>query len=164
MNVTEMLEQSHLKIIQVLDGLPEVAWEMPGVCGDWSVKDIVAHLSSYELVLISVLNVVSGQEPGASTRTFLPGSAEFNSVEVEARKYNTAQQVEDEYQQAQIQSFSLLAQLPSQTIEQPGTLSRLNTDRSLADFVRMVCEHSREHCEQIARFRESSRVKELADE
>jgi hypothetical protein len=30
MNVTDMLEQSHLLVIQVLDDLPEAAWDIPG--------------------------------------------------------------------------------------------------------------------------------------
>ena len=63
MNTVELLDNCHLKIIQVLDDLPELQWDIPEVCGDWSVKEIVAHLTSYELALAEALNTLSGQEP-----------------------------------------------------------------------------------------------------
>ena len=52
MNTSDLLEKGHLMVIQVVDGLPELQWDVPGVCGEWSVKDIVAHLASYERVIL----------------------------------------------------------------------------------------------------------------
>jgi hypothetical protein len=43
---------------------PEMAWETPGACGVWSVKDIIAHLASYERVLVDILTTFTG---GGST-------------------------------------------------------------------------------------------------
>ena len=156
MKITDMLDQSHLQVIQVLDDLPEAEWDIPGVCGDWSVKDIIAHLSSYEQVLIDMLNTLSGNEATASLRSFMSDPASFDREQVEARKYSTAQQVEDEYQDVQLQSSSLLARIPLERISQTGTVPGSGTDQSVADFIQMVSEHTRKHCTQIAAFREKS--------
>ena len=61
MNVTDRLQKNNLRVMQVVDGFPEAGWDMPGACGDWSVKDIIAHLASYEHVAIDVLNTFKGE-------------------------------------------------------------------------------------------------------
>ncbi len=47
MNAVDILKYGHLTVIQTIDGFPESAWDTPGACGTWSVKDIIAHLASY---------------------------------------------------------------------------------------------------------------------
>jgi DinB superfamily len=153
MNVTDMLEQSHLQVIQVLDDLPELAWDIPEACGDWSVKDIIAHLASYERVLIDALNTFSGAAPTPYLHKFLSDSAAFDAAEVEVRKYQTPQHIEDEYQELQVQSSALLASIPANTVWQTGTMPWSRTHRCLGDFIHTMCEHTREHCAQIVRFR-----------
>ena len=156
MNVTDMLDQSHLQVIQVLDDLPEVEWDIPGVCGDWSVKDIIGHLASYEYVLIDMLNTLSGNEPTASLRTFIDDPASFDDIQVASRRYDTAQQVEDEYQEAQLQSTALLTRIHPEHVSQPGTIPGLPANQSVADFIQTMSEHTRQHCVQIANSRQKS--------
>ncbi len=55
MNAVDILKYGHLTVLQTLDGFPESAWDTQGACGVWSVKDIIAHLASYEQVLVDVL-------------------------------------------------------------------------------------------------------------
>ncbi len=158
MNVTEMLDASHILVFQVLDDLPETGWDVPGVCGDWSVKDVIAHLSSYENVLIDALKTLSGTEPTASLHSYIDDATAFSSSEVEARKYDTAQHVEDEYQDLQLQSSALLAGISPAVVMRAGTLSWTGTDQTLAEFIQTMCEHTRKHCEQIADFCKSHKV------
>jgi len=116
MNTVELLDNCHLKIIQVLDDLPELQWDIPEVCGDWSVKEIVAHLTSYELALAEALNTLSGQEPPPYLTRLLKDGAKFNDEEVEKRRYRTAQHVLDEYNDIQVQTLSLLTAISSREI------------------------------------------------
>ncbi len=153
-----MLENSNLLVIQVVDNLNEVAWDMPGACGEWSVKDIIAHLASYQRVMIDVLNTFSGSEPTPYLLRWMQQHAEFNKAEAEARRYNTAQHVEDEYQDLQVQATSLLQQIPEATVQQKGTMPWYKQEYSLADFIDMLYKHSLEHCEQIKSFRASGRA------
>ena len=56
MNAVDILKYGQQTVLQTIDGFPNSAWETPGACGVWSVKDIIAHLTSYEHVLIDVLS------------------------------------------------------------------------------------------------------------
>lgn len=63
MNAVDMLKYGQLTVLRALDGFPESAWETPGACGIWSVKEIIAHLASYEQVLVDVLTTFLGGGP-----------------------------------------------------------------------------------------------------
>lgn len=156
-SATEILDNSHLYAIQTLDDLNEVEWDMPNVVGNWSVKDTVTHLASYEHLLLEILQSFVGQ---ASDRPYIAayrkGQESFNQSQVEQRKYETAQHVMDDYQDTQMQTSSLLVQIPVDKVEQEGTLpvSDTNPSGSLAKLVENLAEHSRSHCDQIRAFRQ----------
>ncbi len=154
MNATELLEKSNLLVIQTVDDLPETAWDIPGACGNWSVKDIIAHLASYEHIIVDVLSIFQKEQPTPYILQFLHQLDQFNKVEVEARKYETAQHVLDEYQDAQIEATSLLMQIPDEKVQERGTMPWYGEDCCLADFINRIYDHTREHCAQIARFRQ----------
>jgi len=62
-NAHDVLKYGNLTLLRTIEGLPEADWMARGVCGWWSVKDIVAHLTSYELVLVEVLTSFLGSGP-----------------------------------------------------------------------------------------------------
>src|SRR6266849_10432107 len=136
MNALEMLDDSHLMVIQAVDHLHELEWEKPGACGEWTVKEILAHLTSYELALIDGLNTFLGHEPTPYISGFMKNIQEFNAQEVEKRRYKMAQHVLDEYNDAQLQTGSLLAQIPTERIQQTGIVPGYDKNRSLNDVIK----------------------------
>ena len=48
MNAVDILKYGQQTVLQTIDGFLNSAWETPGACGVWSVKDIIAHLASCE--------------------------------------------------------------------------------------------------------------------
>lgn len=153
MNAAEVLDNSHLMIIQAVDHLPELEWDIPNACGVWSVKDIIAHLTSYEHVLVDIFNTFLGHEPTAYIYKFIHNGAEFNDEEVEKRKYALAFQVLDEYNDTQVEAVSLFAQIPAEKVAQPGTMPWYGPQRCLADVINIFYDHACEHCAQITAFR-----------
>src|SRR6266516_6064755 len=135
MNATELLDNSHLMVVQVLDNLNELEWDVPGVCGEWTVKEVLAHLTAYEHVLVDVLNVFLGNKPVSYRQQFLKRGETFNQEEVEKRRYDTAQHVLDEYNDMQVEAVSLLAQIPAELLEKKGTMSWYADDCSLYDLI-----------------------------
>jgi uncharacterized damage-inducible protein DinB len=154
MNPNETLDKSHQLVIAAVDDLPEAGWDVPQVCGEWSVKDVIAHLASYELLLVDVLKTFLGEKPSPYLARFARDGAEFNTAEVEARKYATAQHVLDEYNDAQVESMSLLGQVPAEMLRKTGTVPWYGVACCLEDVISSVYAHTREHCDQIVRFRE----------
>jgi Mycothiol maleylpyruvate isomerase N-terminal domain len=96
-------------VLQTLDGFPESAWDTPGACGTWSVKDIIAHLASHELLLVDVLTTLSGGDPTPVLDRFFELRGQFNDAEVSSRKEQTMQEVLGEYNDTHAQVMSMVA-------------------------------------------------------
>ena len=137
MNATDILKYGHLTALQAIDGFPETAWETPGACGVWSVKDIIAHLASYEQVLVDILTTFTG---GSSSSTpvlnsYIELGGQFNDIEVNRRKEKTIQDILAEFNDTHSQVMSLIANIPPETLRQNGTLPWYGMDYSLDDVL-----------------------------
>ena len=152
MNVAENLENAHLLVIQTVDNLNEGEWDIPIAENSWTVKDIVAHLASYEHLLVEMFETVLGTSSDTPYLTqYRTQYADFNRIQVEARGNHTAQQVVDEFEEVQADATALLARIPVETIEKKGTLG--DKERSLGDIVSNLTGHIQRHCAEITAFR-----------
>ncbi len=155
MNAVDILKYGHLTVIQTIDGFPESAWDTSGACGTWSVKDIIAHLASYEQVLVDVLSTFLGGGLTPSLTRFTEQGDQFNDTEVSSRKEKTMKEVLGEYNDTHAQVMFMVAQLPPETLRQTGTLPWYGAVYALDDFlVYVYYGHKREHSAQIAVFRD----------
>jgi hypothetical protein len=154
MNAVDILKYGHQTVLRTLDGLPEAEWETGGVCGVWSVKDIMAHLASYEHMLVEVLNTFLGDEQTPYLDQFRAGQG-FNDAQVALRKDNSAAQVLAEYEEVHARTMALVAQIPEETRRRPGTLPWYGMEYALDDLiVYQYYGHKREHMAQINVFRD----------
>jgi hypothetical protein len=154
MNAVDILKYGHLTVLRTIDGLPEAEWDTAGVCGVWSVKDIIAHLASYEHALIDILNTFLDGGPTPYLDEFR-GSEQFNDVQVARRKGKTVAEVLAEYNDTQAKTMALIARIPQETRRQAGTLPWYGMEYALDDFiVYTYYGHKREHCAQIDLFRD----------
>src|SRR5579859_4374706 len=143
MNAVDVLKYGHSAVQQAVNDLPDSAWEKAGACGFWSVKDIIAHLTSFEYVLKEVLMTIiegemHGSTPSAATphlNSFMESCAQFNLVEVETRKGKTAMEVLAEYDDTYSQVMSLITQVPAEVYRQAGMLPWYGMEYSLDDFI-----------------------------
>ena len=141
--------------VQAINGFPVGAWETAGACGVWSVKDIIAHLASYEQVLVDVLTTFLDDGPTPALSMFTEQGDRFNDIEVSRRKAKTIQEVLAEFNDTHIQVMSLIVAIPSETLRQTGTLPWYGMQYALDDvLVYMYYGHKREHSAQIAAFRD----------
>jgi len=155
MNGVDILKYGHLTVLQTIDGFPESAWDTSGACGVWSVKDIIAHLASYEHVLVDVLTTFVDGGLTPSLTLFLESGGQFNDSEVAVRKDKTVREVVAEYNDTHEQVMSLAARIPVETFRQTGTLPWYGMEYALDDFIVYTqYGHKREHSAQIAAFRD----------
>ena len=155
MNATDILKYGQPTVLSTLEGFPESAWETPGACGVWSVKDIIAHLASYEQVLVDILATFTNGGPTSALNTFIELGGQFNDSEVNRRKERTMQEVLAEFNDAHAQAMSLIMKIAPEALRQTGTLPWYGIDYSLDDvLVYMYDGHKREHSAQIAAFRD----------
>ncbi len=155
MNATDILKYGHQTVLQTIEGFPEAAWEEAGACGVWSVKDIIAHLASYEEVLVDVLSGFVRRLPTPYLDKFTELGGQFNDTEVERRKGRTVREVLDEFNDAYAQVTSLAVQIRPELFRETGTLPWYGMGYALDDvIVYMYYGHKREHSAQIAAFRD----------
>ncbi len=156
MNAVDILKYGHLTVCKTIDGLPEQDWQTGGVCGYWSVKDIIGHLASFEHVLVEVLSsfLEGGETPYLNQLNTVGGQA-FNDLESEKRKAWPVGVVLSEYNDTQAQTMELARRISAQTWTAVGTIPWYGAKYSLDDLlVYNYYGHKREHTAQIAVFRD----------
>jgi hypothetical protein len=154
MNAIDVLKYGHQTVLSTLDGLPQTEWETPGICGIWSVKDLIAHLASFEHVLVDVLTTLLDGGPTPYLEKYgTIGPLPFNDAEVALRQDKIIAEVLAEYNDTQAQTIELAARIPAETYRQNGTLPWYGSEYDLDDFIAYAYYgHKREHSAQIALF------------
>lgn len=62
--ILQALEETRQEFLAAVDGLSDSQMQEPGVNGDWTVKDIMYHISLWEAELVTLLwQVASGKTP-----------------------------------------------------------------------------------------------------
>jgi hypothetical protein len=80
------LENEREKFLDLIDGLSEEELLEPGVTGDWTIKDILSHLTRWEAELVKLLWQASrGQEPSMETIEGLLGTESEGVDQTNAR-------------------------------------------------------------------------------
>ncbi len=156
MNVVDVLRYGHQTVLQTLEGLSDSDWETGGVCGVWSVKDIIAHLASYEHMLVEVLSTfLDGGPTPYLAKAGEHGMAHFNDSEVALRRDKSPGEALAEYRDTQAKTMILAAGIAPDKFRQTGSLPWYGPEYDLDDFiVYTFYGHKREHCAQIAAFRD----------
>jgi hypothetical protein len=156
MNAGDVLKYGHLWVHKHLEGLTNEEWETPGVCGWWSVREIMAHLTSFEQVLVEVLNSLISSQPTPTLDQYKTMRGDkFNEVQVNQRKDKSPSQVLEEYDRLHEQVRQLMPKIPLATLRQAGALPWYGMEYDLEDFlVYTFYGHKREHCAQIAMYRD----------
>ena len=153
MNSVDVLKYGHLTVLKTLENFPESEWYTTGACGYWSVKDLIAHLASFEQILAEVLNNLI--EPGSTPYLdlFASQGINFNDNQVNQRGELSMQDVLDEYKAAYERVRGAAVRIPQGLWRQNGLLPWYGEEYDLEDFVVYTFyAHKREHCGQIAVF------------
>lgn len=151
MNITELLKSGHQTLHKAVEDLPKAAWEQPGACGDWSIKDIITHLASFEAVLLDILRQLTDQDAATPTLDrFFADVSGFNEKEVQARQAQSVASVLGEYNENYAEVMRLIEHIPPDRLLQNGVLAWYGDAYDLEDFiVYTIYGHKREHSAQI---------------
>jgi hypothetical protein len=153
MHPLDILKYGDSFMQRTLAPFPKAEVYRSGACGRWSVKDLVAHLGSFELVLEEVLGSLLEPGPTPLLELFSSPSVNFNDSQVDARQDDSYETVLAEYQQAYVSVLALAAKLPPETWTHTGLLAWYGAEYDLEDFiVYSYYGHKREHCGQIQVF------------
>jgi hypothetical protein len=155
MNALDMLKYGDRTLMNAVKGLPETDWEIPEALGYWSVKNIIAHMTSFEIFLAQVLSTFLGEDSIPLFEEMKQYGDGFNDEQANRRQgYSVGEQL-DEYKQTHRQVIELAAQIPAETYRQNGTIPWYGKDYCLDDFIVYTnYAHKREHAGHIDVFRD----------
>ena len=161
MNASDILKYGNLTVLRTLEEVPQSEWETPNVCGWWSTKHILAHLNSFEHILVEVLgSFVGDQATPALNQLQSMGGQGFNDFQVEIRKNKTPAEIMEEYKTTQAETMRLVVQLDADLLRRPGTLPWYGLEYALDDYiVYQFYGHKREHTAQVNVFKDTLKMK-----
>jgi hypothetical protein len=156
MNKTTLLEKLsnwRQQTLQAIEGLSEDAMLQPGVSGDWSVKDILNHLSHWEAELVTLLwQVEQGQKPSVTSHS-------DNEIEKLNQQWyldgleRPLDRIMADFQGVRKQTIRRVEALPEDVLIQPNRYPWLK-GKSLAEKIATYSfDHEEEHIQLIREWR-----------
>ena len=150
MNVHDILKYGDKTFLSSIDKFPDAEYETEGACGWWSVKDIAAHITSYEELLRDVLVLFTGGGDTPIMNRMRELRGKFNDSEVRARRDASMEAVLDSHKTAHARVIELAAKIPAEKFRENGTIPWYGPDYCLDDFIVYTnYAHKREHAGQI---------------
>jgi len=156
--ILEELEKQREHFLDALEGLSDEELQIPGVVGDWSIKDIMVHISRWEAELVKLLfQAHLGQRP--SSAHFTQGNVdESNQQWFEEGRHRPVERTLEDFHAVRNQTILRVEQFSDRDITDPRRFS-WSAQRPLAEWIASDSfEHEAEHVDQIIAWRKQKGI------
>jgi len=142
------LDQEWANVERICFGMSEADMLAPGVEGEWSVKDILCHLSAWEKYLLDRLGyVLTGQHPLYPAMSSWDDVHRFNAKVYADNKDRLLTSVIIEFRSLYRGVMTVLESLDDEVLNQPYSYDFPDDALTLLQLIRAnTYEHYREHC------------------
>lgn len=138
--ILERIDQSWLALQAAIDGVPEERMTEPGVCGEWSVKDLLGHVAVWDAYVVAVSRrFLAGEVPGTVDWEGI------NEREAAARVDRSVAEQRAEMDRVHAAMVEFVAALQPKELRTKGVRPRIRVD---------TYEHYDEHATDIRAWRE----------
>jgi DinB superfamily len=144
-DILEDLGRTRAALLGTIAGLDEGALERKGVIGDWSIKNVLAHIAAWEawVVLALPTRLTTGETP-AELRARIEDEDRYNAEEVGEREELTPAEQLMELERTRAALLGELSGLDVATWERRHPWSTWHG--TLAEYLRAsIIEHEEEH-------------------
>lgn len=147
------LDQEWAKIERICFGMSEADMLATGSEGEWSVKDILCHLSAWEKYLLDRLGyVLTGQHPLYPALSSWDDVDRFNAQVYSDNKDRPLTSVIIEFRSLYRGVMTVLESLDDESLNQPYSYDFPDDAITLVQLIRAnTYEHYREHCRAIGK-------------
>jgi hypothetical protein len=156
--ILDALEDVRERFFEAIEGLPTGALHEPGVVGEWSIKDVMAHICMWEAELVKFLwQTAQGEKP--STLHFTDIDVDVVNKEwqeqVEAR---SLEQILGDFRSVRDQTERRLGTFSDTDLNDPQRFSWLG-GKPLWEWIENDSYgHEAEHIEQIVNWRQKKEM------
>lgn len=140
-----MLQESRNEFASAIQGLPEDKMIVP-LAGDWSAKDIMGHIASWDEFTVSDLKrIARGRVPCLAA--FREADVDdWNAFLIRPRKLFPLSQIQAEFEEARAEMVAALKDLPEGLLAQ-GAMAR--------NIFVIMASHEKDHARQIREWRQA---------
>ena len=131
-----------------VEGLSDAQMVAPGVVGDWSVKDILAHITTWELESLKHLPEIAAGKPQQRYKDVYGGLDAFNALKFAENRERSLEEVRSRFGKTHRRLLDFLDTVPDELLHSRERFrSRLRWD---------TYSHYPMHAEHIRAWRERS--------
>jgi uncharacterized protein (TIGR03083 family) len=144
--LVDRIVRGRLEFLRAVVALPDDAWETPNVVGEWSVKDLLAHLIAHEQRALDELNTARRGEK----YTFPSGDNDtFNARAVTQYKKRTSEQVRAAWLASTNRIIAAVQELSDADFEPESPVCALLEDTIDGALANNTYEHYAEHLPEV---------------
>lgn len=149
----ENLESQRELFLDVIENLDDDALTTPGVTGQWSIKDILAHISHWEAELVKLLWQISqGQRPSSIHFSRKGTVDEVNQEWFEESAKRSLDRILDDFHSVRNQTILRVEGFSDRELTDPKRYPALG-GRPLWEYIENDSfGHEQEHLEEIQRW------------
>ena len=148
-NLFEALSQERAILLDTLKSLPDALLDQKGVVGEWSIKNVLAHLTDWESVVTHFLpeRLASGIRPEILSVIGADEDA-WNAQQVASRERLTPKEQLDEFAQTRQALFQVLSNVGEKALNRQHPWPEW--EGTLATYIlEEIGGHEREHREAV---------------
>jgi hypothetical protein len=146
-NILKHLDENWQKLVDSISGLSEADLLKPDVCGTWSVRDILGHISTWEEeAMQNIPFILTGESTPRYAAT--GGIEAFNARSQQDKKELTLPRIKREFYATHQRFMNYLSSIPKSNFENNSRLAKRIRLDGYAHYV--------EHAEQIETWRKQT--------
>jgi len=153
MEILEKIRTARARLEAAIAGLDEEAMARPGVVGEWSVKDVLAHVTVWEAELVTALWYTTlGRRPRLAD---IRNVDSWNARRYEENKDRPLDRIVADFHGVYEQLLQRVEKLTDEELNEPRRYEWLG-DSPLAEWIAANSyDHEEEHAAQIEAYRKS---------
>ncbi len=138
-------------LVNLVSRIPETELEQPGVLGNWSVKDIFAHINFWQDILLRQIQSVLRNEPVPQHGNDVDA---LNSETVSRSRHRPWQDVSREFGNMAREMAHIVQELPEEDLCTAGRYWAIDQEPLWHSIASETCEHYAEHLDHIRAWRQ----------
>jgi hypothetical protein len=155
----EKLNDEHYNLLALVQDFSKADFEQVGVAGDWTVKDVFAHLAFWNWEAVKAVEQVARDERPAMMLDV--SFDEINAREAAASRKQPLHKVMDDFRRSQKSLASVIERASEPELsKQTPFKSGDNKDANAAWIVGGIIEHYQEHTAALKTWLDQKRVNE----